>query len=783
MANRSETYPVQRYVREGINLKSFIAVSFLSFLIARAFILKGIAPFGISFFGASILSGYPPLPVAISIIAGRMSVEGLAFPFEYSSIIVLIFLVSRIVSRKNRLTRHSMSFITFTVSLIVSLGWLYDTTVYTAYDVFMVVFKAFSSGVLVYIFAYGMPIFTDLSRRRVLSREEIICFSVTLAVSVSGFGGLEAWGISLGTVSLAVLVIVSAYAWGAAVGSAMGTVLGVVWGLTTSVAPAVVGVYAFAGLLAGTFRELGKIGSVLGFIIGSAILNFYITPAPVVSMEELLVASISFFILPKNVLKELSDYTSADYLRSRSKAAYNQRIKELASIRLREISKVFKQLASTFSEISLKENFRDNTSINKLFDGICARACRDCPFCKKCWQKEFYATYKSVFQLISRVEEKGKVDTGDLPEYLKKKCIKPEMLIEATNYLYDLHRINYKWQVKMEECSQLVCEQLDNISRVIEGLAGEININAKFNQDLEEIIHIELDKRGINVSQVMVVEKSGGRSEIYIEKKSCYGCRECVKEIIPAISGIAGRKFEKSGYICNIRNNLCLLKLVESQKFQISTGVLTRAKSKNQVSGDNYTFMELKDSKYLMALSDGMGTGIRAAMESSVTINLLEQLLDAGFDHELAVKTINSILVLKSPEDNFSTLDITLIDLYSGDTKIVKIGAPPTFIKRGNEVRMIASSSLPVGIVKELDFHAKNFSIKKEDFVVMVTDGVLDAYKGEERGQWIADVLREVNTKNPQEIARIIVDKALDYYGGEPGDDMTVLVAKVWEKG
>lgn len=783
MINKSEAYPAYNSYRETVNLKAMLAVNLLSFLLARAFILDGVMPFGVAFFSAIILNRFAVLPVMISAAAGLISLGGIELSYKYLSVMALILLVTRVVLWKKQLKRYQVSVITMVLMFGVSFGLMYIKGDYYLYSVFTACFESFAAGILVYIFDYAMPVVIGFDKRNLISKEEMICLAVALAVAVTGLGNIQAWNISAKIVIMAVLVLVSGYVGGAAAGSAVGAVFGVISGLTTNWVVTMIGVFAFAGMLAGTFKELGRAGSALGFIIGSAILNFYLIgqAASVISMQELLVSSTIFLILPGKFLKQFSNLACMEDIKIKNRSAYNERAKELTAIKLCEFAKVFGQLSTTFEGVSFKEDFSDIVGINKVFDGICARVCKECTFYRSCWEKEFYTTYQSVFGLVSKVEEKGYGDLKDIPETLRKKCIKPQKLIETVNYLYDIYRINYRWQVKMEDCRRMVSQQLEGISGVIESLAGEINLNMSFNENLEENIHVELDKHGVEVSQVMVLEKQGRRLEILIDKKSCYGCRECTKKIIPVVSGITGKKFNKPGYICSIKNDKCMIKLVEAQKYNITTGVYTASKDDSQVSGDNYTFMELKDNKYLIALSDGMGTGENAAMESTVTINLLEQLLEVGYDHELAVKTINSILMLKSPEDNFSTLDITLADLYTGEAKMIKIGASPTYIKRDSEVKEISAASLPVGIISQLDVQVKKMTLRDGDFVVMMTDGVYDAGMAEDKGQWLEDALRDVQNRNPQEIARIVFEKAIELNGGEAKDDMTVLVSRVWE--
>lgn len=156
---------------------------------------------------------------------------------------------------------------------------------------------------------------------------------------------------------------------------------------------------------------------------------------------------------------------------------------------------------------------------------------------------------------------------------------------------------------------------------------------------------------------------------------------------------------------CNAigKKDECIIKLVEEEKFKILTGVAKEKKNSAVISGDSYSFMKLKDEQFLLALSDGMGSGSRASEESCAAIELLEDFMETGFDKDIAIKMINSVLLLKSNEESFSTLDMAIIDLYSGIAEFIKIGAVSSFLKRDDEVEIIGSSSLPVGILNHVD--------------------------------------------------------------------------------
>jgi len=201
------------------------------------------------------------------------------------------------------------------------------------------------------------------------------------------------------------------------------------------------------------------------------------------------------------------------------------------------------------------------------------------------------------------------------------------------------------------------------------------------------------------------------------------------------------------------------------------------------VSGDSYTFMNSGDGKFMIALSDGMGSGQKAATQSKATINLLEQFMESGFDKDTTIKLINSILVMKSNEDAFSTIDLSVIDLYDGEAEFVKIGAVPTFIMRAEKVEVVKSASLPIGILSNIEMDLTRKQIGNGDFIVMMTDGIIDSFqKGENRDNAVLEFLQKINSSNPQHIADAILDEAYKNCGGKPEDDMTVLAAKVWKR-
>ena len=139
------------------------------------------------------------------------------------------------------------------------------------------------------------------------------------------------------------------------------------------------------------------------------------------------------------------------------------------------------------------------------------------------------------------------------------------------------------------------------------------------------------------------------------------------------------------------------------------------------------------------------------------------------------------MLLLKSSDEMFSTIDLGILDLKKGSLETIKMGACSTYIKReGQDIDLISSSSLPVGILSDIKLDRKSVKVKDSDYIIMVSDGILDAGKNKDLGDnWLIYFLQKINTTNPKEIANQILDRAIQIQDGCVEDDMTVLVTRV----
>ncbi len=292
-----------------------------------------------------------------------------------------------------------------------------------------------------------------------------------------------------------------------------------------------------------------------------------------------------------------------------------------------------------------------------------------------------------------------------------------------------------------------------------------------------------LYKKGVLLKKTYVYDNKNQRREVYLtirtRKKRCIPNKE-VSECLSEILGTAMMpSHESRAFVRNEYTNTCF---VERTNFEVVYGMERCVGDYQQISGDSFSFLQREEGQFLASLSDGMGTGLNAYQESEKVVDLLEQFLEAGFTKETAVKMINSALVLRSDGKTFSTIDISSIDLYSGVCEFLKIGAATSFIRRGNWVETITSTSLPAGIFQQTDLEKTCRKLYDGDMVIMMTDGVLDVLPVEHQEKLMKDIILEHQTNNPKELADYIVSRVRQYKNGRFCDDMTVLVVGVWKR-
>ena len=234
---------------------------------------------------------------------------------------------------------------------------------------------------------------------------------------------------------------------------------------------------------------------------------------------------------------------------------------------------------------------------------------------------------------------------------------------------------------------------------------------------------------GIAAEEVHLYRKSDGHIQAVMKVHTRWGNSVAMKDLTKVVASVLDlhmkpHKDTKSF----VGKDLIEIIFEEEPSFYAVHGVARLTKDGAPVSGDNFSFLEKEDGELVLSLSDGMGFGTRACKESELVVDLLERFIEAGFTKETAIRMLNS-----------------------------------------------------AGVSFEIEIEQATKQLFDGDFLVMVTDGVLEYLCTEKPEETLEGIISEIKTNHPALLAKKILDKVMEYTGGEVRDDMTVLAAAVWE--
>ena len=311
------------------------------------------------------------------------------------------------------------------------------------------------------------------------------------------------------------------------------------------------------------------------------------------------------------------------------------------------------------------------------------------------------------------------------------------------------------------------------ISSIAENIEKNIKNEEQYNNEKKQVIEL-LKQKEIEIQEISIQREDRFLIEVYMQKSNNTDI-EYIEKILTEVL--------KEKIVFNEDASIgTRLNFLSDDKFVMAIGNAEITKNDSNISGDSLLSIRLKDGKYLVALSDGMGSGNDAKQSSEKALKMLENLLLSGFDKKTSLELINSSLINQN-EEIFATLDIAIIDLYVGNIEFIKSGACPTYIKNRNKVQIIKANSLPAGIINDAGLQQFDRDIAEGEIMLMCTDGILDSnveYKNKEL--WIKYLLEDIETTNTKKIADLILNEAVDNGYGVAKDDMSVVVCKFLNK-
>ena len=397
-------------------------------------------------------------------------------------------------------------------------------------------------------------------------------------------------------------------------------------------------------------------------------------------------------------------------------------------------------------------------------------------------EKRVY-TYQAMHEILCAAVEYGAELNIELKRKLKSQCILAPRFLRETLEVFENAKEILMWNNRMVQNREGYAGQLKSFAKMIQYTTRELDAGIFEDEHMEKRLKTRLKKAGIRMLSAVFYMTPQGKYEIHLTVKAMKGQSVSTRELVRLVGDSVGREMMPGrGERPVIGEDYCTVACMEGARFHTLQGVARIGKGCEKISGDTFLMTELPGGKQGIALSDGMGSGEDAFRESSMVVEMLEELLGAGFPVKTAVQMMNTALVIGREEVRFCTVDVALFDLYEGACEFVKAGAAATFLKRQGEVEIIRSATLPIGVLQDIEIDTETRRLESGDYVIMVTDGVMDALPAGEQDVLMCTFIQDTDILNPRELAHHILGRVLEWSGEVPLDDMTVLVAGLWSK-
>ncbi len=588
-----------------------------------------------------------------------------------------------------------------------------------------------------------------------LDDHDLVCITVSLCSLLLGSSEISFAGFRPAGLFAAFVTVTAAYLFGQSGGSVAGIVMGVgsaVGGTSAALALSL----GICGLLGGIFSKFGRFAGAAVFSLTAGITALIDSSAEGIAVfAQAAAAALIFVLIPGKQLAKVKGRIKnpgAGRMKAEFTAA-GERLKDAANA----LGSVSSCVASVSNGIGAMSPATDMLVCMRVRERVCS----------SCRLKDTFCPENGDFEQITEKLSKGEeISAVDFSLDFNSKCPSVPRLADNFNRIYSGRKALNALQANSARNRELACGQFDWMAELLRELSAQTREGATFLFEKEKTAARVLTDCGFELVSVKCLCPPSGALRI-----------ECTVKSIPvgvSLSRLTAELSREVGAelmppkIREIRQNKELV-FLRKELFRVTVGTARASCSGQKFCGDYYEYFRTENSAYIV-LSDGMGTGGRAAVDSTMTVELFSRMLKAGLSADTALSITNSALAVKSDDESVSTLDMAKIDLFTGSAMIFKAGAAASYHTFSGRVRTVEIPSTPLGILSKAKFSKYEFRLKGGDIVVLVSDGVLGSGTG-----WITDEIRAADgVSDPQAFSELILNTAISKCG-KAYDDMTVV--------
>lgn len=757
--NRKEKYDT------GILLAAagmHISAAAVGFIMSRGAVLGNLLPFGISFIAGCSLTYTPAAATGVFLgyfipAIGSGGFKYIAAAFAVVAVKLLLGGLKRLSS--NPIFLSAMAFLASFLTSAVTLSGL-------NFNFLSVLCESLFSAMGAFFVCRCFNSFKNAAAG--LRADELASLSVLIGMALTGINGFTFNGISLGHI-LGIAVILTAAKYG-------GILSGSVSGITVSFAMCLSGVsgeiavvYAFTGLIAGVFSSFGKyVQTAVPLVFSFA--GSVISGNPVLIAQTVIEAALGsalFLAVPRRAGIRLGKLFSA-YPRLSApdgvKRSLSMRL-DIAAGALCDVSDTVEQVAAELSKIN-------SPDFGSVITAVEQDACAGCKLRLHCWESKRDDTLKAVLEMTNAVKSGERSPENAAPEEFKGRCLRVARVANAAYKRYSDYASRIAAENRIDEVRGVVSDQFDGISAMLSELSRELEKDDRFDNSAAEKAAAALKNLDIRVEECSSKTDKYGRMTIEMRVKKDTSLIINKLQVMKMVSVVCERDFD----IPSVSENggEIFIVLNEHAALRVDVGVEQKCASDSAMCGDAYKYFFDGRGHFIMILSDGMGTGGRAAVDGAMASGLMCRLIKAGFGYDCSLRILNSSMLFKSTDESLATVDIASIDLFTGRVELYKAGAAPTLVRRSGRTGKAESTSLPAGILREVSFDKAVVRCKENDIVVLMSDGAVS-----EGTEWIKDEIEGFEGGTAEQLSERICEGAKRRRTDGHEDDITVMTAVI----
>lgn len=757
ISNKIENFTVKELIFASF---SHIFTALMGFVACRAVVMDKLLPFGLAFLAGSC-SPFTPA-AAIGVFFGYFIPAAGRNGFSYIAALFAILSIKLLLSGYKKISENSY-FLTF-IALISNILTSSVAANGTGINIVDIATEGLLCAAGTYFFSRCFKLSSEKSVG--LSYTELSELLIVISILLLGFSRISLNGISLGRI-LGVLLLLCGSKYG---GVLAGSVAGISIALTQALSgtDANIGVsMAFSGLICGIFSSLGKYAQILTLIIFSFIGTVTTGDVTLISrtLIETAIGSVFFLTLPRKCGIYLGKIFSVH-----PKISIPTGIKKSLTMRLEMASNALSDVSETVEQVSKELSKINSPDYGNVISAVEQDACAGCKLRVHCWESRKDGTIAAVLEMTKAIKQGECSPENAAPEEFKGRCLRVSRVGNATYKRYSDYASRIAAENRIDEVRSVVSDQFSGISEMLYDLSVDFKNDEQFDITCAENAAAALKNLDIRVDEAGCRIDKYGRMTVEFKLKKTPELVINKLQVMKMVSVVCERDFD----IPNVSEvgGEVFITLNEHAAIGIDFGAEQICAAGSSMCGDAYKHFYDGRGHFIMVLSDGMGTGGRAAVDGAMASGLMSRLIKAGFGYDCSLRILNSSMLFKSTDESLATVDIASIDLFTGETKLFKAGAAPTVVRRSGKTGKAQSTSLPAGILREIGFDKAVIKCKVGDIILLMSDGASN-----NGTDWIRAELESWESGSAQELAEHIAECAKRRRNDDHEDDITVLAA------